>query len=41
MELLSTSSNDAYYANLEEKDVTYNKQFWETIIKPMLSDKIK
>ena len=30
----------AYYANLNEKDVTDNKQFWKTV-KPMFSDKIR
>ena len=29
-----------YYANLNEKDLTDNKQFWRTL-KPLLSDKIK
>ena len=29
-----------YYANLNEKDLTDNKQFWRTV-KPLLSDKIK
>ena len=29
-----------YYANLNEKDLTDNKQFWQ-IVKPLLSDKIK
>ena len=29
-----------YYANLNEKDPTDNKQFWRTV-KPLLSDKIK
>ena len=29
-----------YYANLNEKDLTDNKQFWRTV-KPLFSDKIK
>ena len=29
-----------HYANLNEKDVADNKQFWRTV-KPLLSDKIK
>ena len=29
-----------YYANLNERDLTDNKQFWRTV-KPALSDKIK
>ena len=29
-----------YYGNLNEKDLTDNKQFWRTV-KPLLSDKIK
>ena len=29
-----------HYANLNEKDVTDNKQFWRTV-KPLLSDKLK
>ena len=36
--LRKTKTN--YYANLNEKDLTYNKQFWRTV-KPLLSDKIK
>ena len=28
-----------YYANLNEKDLTDNKQFWRTV-KPLFSDKI-
>ena len=28
------------YVNLNEKDLTHNKQFWQTV-KPLLSDKIK
>ena len=29
-----------HYANLDEKDVADNKQFWRTV-KPLLSDKMK
>ena len=29
-----------YYANLNENNLTYNKEFWQTL-KPLLSDKIK
>ena len=29
-----------HYANLNEKDVADNKQFWRTV-KPLLSDKVK
>ena len=29
-----------HYANLNEKDVADNKQFWRTV-KPLLADKIK
>ena len=36
--LRKTKTN--YYANLNEKDLTDNKQFWQTV-KPLLSDKIK
>ena len=36
--LRKTKTN--YYANLNEKDLTDNKQFWRTV-KPLLSDKIK
>ena len=36
--LRKTKAN--YYANLNQKGLTYNKQFWRTV-KPLLSDKIK
>ena len=36
--LRKTKTN--YYVNLNEKDLTDNKQFWQTV-KPLLSDKIK
>ena len=36
--LRKTKTN--YYANLNEKDITDNQQFWRTV-KPLLSDKIK
>ena len=36
--LRKTKTN--YYANSNEKDLTDNKQFWQTV-KPLLSDKIK
>ena len=37
--LLQKTKTD-YYANLNENDLTDNKQFWRTV-KPLLSDKIK
>ena len=37
---LLRKTKSTYYANLEEKDVTDNKQFWKTG-KPTLSDKVK
>ena len=37
--LRKTKTN--YYANLDEKDLTDNKQFWRKTVKPLLSDKIK
>ena len=37
---ISFTKNKSYYANLNEKDLTDNKQFWQTV-KPSLSDKIK
>ena len=37
--LLWKTKND-HYANLNEKDVADNKQFWRAV-KPLLSDKIK
>ena len=36
--LRKTKTN--YYANSNEKDLSDNKQFWQTV-KPLLSDKIK
>ena len=38
---LLRKSKTNYYANLNEKDLTDNKQFWQTFVKPLLSDKIK
>ena len=37
---ISFTKNKNYYANLNEKNLTDNKQFWRTV-KPLLSDKIK
>ena len=37
---ISFTKNKNYYANLNEKDLTDNKQLWSTI-KTLLSDKIK
>ena len=37
---LSRKTKTNYYANLNKKDLTGNKQFWRTV-KPLLSDKIK
>ena len=37
---ISFTKNKNYYANLNEKDLNDNKQFWRTV-KPLLSDKIK
>ena len=39
MSLLGKTKTNCY-ANLNEKDLTDNKQFWRTV-KPLLSDKIK
>ena len=38
--LLRKTRTNYYYANLNEKDLTDNKQFWQTV-KPLLPDKIK
>ena len=37
---LLRKTKNKYYGNLNEKDLTDNKQFWQTV-KPLLSDKIK
>ena len=37
---ISFTKNKNYYANLNGKDLTDNRQFWQ-IVKPLLSDKIK
>ena len=37
---ISFTKNKNYYANLNEKNLSDNKQFWRTV-KPLLSDKIK
>ena len=37
--LLLENQKKLYYSNLDEKNVTDNKTFWETI-EPFLSDKI-
>ena len=37
---ISYEKHKLTYVNLNEKDLTDNKQFWQTV-KPLLSDKIK
>ena len=40
MRISLQKTKNHYYANLNVKDLTDNKQFWQTV-KPLLSDKIK